>query len=414
MLDNSLLKDINQKPTQVQMEALNQLRKLQEEHPFWNNCLFRACKAKELVLEDLQFIFSQYYLYSKNFTRYLSALMAKSNNEVYRSRLYANLWEESGGLEPEKRPDEMFHKFLKEGLSINIDKIEYLDSTRYFVNEYLTFCLDSHPMATSAFLSLGAEGIVARVYSTFMDVMVKANIDNSLLRFFRIRMQGGNERAITLEDMMLSYSDEPDWYNVCVRSMNRALGLQTRFFEHLYEALRQKRVQGIIDNIQARKSLAPKSPELSQLIWSGADDGIPLYSNTNERLNIQFDVTRLPFNTEVLDPRIVKIPPGRNNEKHTHAHETIFYFIAGKGQVLVDDTTLEVTAGDVVFVPRWCVHQSLNKGNTEMVILALADFGLTGKAHIGDYNKTARMKHVEEVIKVITKSHSIVRPIENS
>src|SRR5215210_5304341 len=108
----------NEKHTAFQSDALNQLRKIQSEHPFWNNRLFRNCSAGHLVREDFQFIFSQYYLYSKNFTRYLAALMAKSSSDFHRSRLSENLWEEGGGMEPEKRHAELFRKFLKEALSI--------------------------------------------------------------------------------------------------------------------------------------------------------------------------------------------------------------------------------------------------------------------------------------------------------
>jgi oxalate decarboxylase/phosphoglucose isomerase-like protein (cupin superfamily) len=51
-----------------------------------------------------------------------------------------------------------------------------------------------------------------------------------------------------------------------------------------------------------------------------------------------------------------------------------------------------VQPGDSVFVPRWSVHQSQNQGDGEMVILAITDFYLTGKALVGDYESTARMK----------------------
>jgi gentisate 1,2-dioxygenase len=101
--------------------------------------------------------------------------------------------------------------------------------------------------------------------------------------------------------------------------------------------------------------------------------------------------------SEALDTRIVRIPAGKYNESHRHAHETIFYVMAGEGRILIDDHAVEVRAGDVVFVPRWSMHQSQNHGLTEMVILAVTDFGLTGKAYVGDYNKTARMKSASDV-----------------
>lgn len=394
--EGSLLKDTteHQKPPHPQSEALERLRKMQIEHPFWNNRLFRACKGGHLIREDFQFIFSQYYLYSKNFTRYLAALMAKSNSDFHRARLSENLWEEGGGMEPDKRHAELFRRFLKDGLSINIGEIEFLDSTRYFVREYLDFCLDSHPMNGSSFLSLGTEGIVARMYEIFVEGMLKANIDDDLLQFFHIHMECDDEHAATLEDMMLSYSNEPDWYNSCLRSMDWALTLRNGFFENLYDGLLQKRLQDVVKKIQSHRSLA-EFQSTSDLYWNDEKSSIPMYSNVNSRLNIEFDVQRLPFRTETLDPRLLKIPPGKNNEKHRHAHETVFHVMQGTGKVFVDDKPIEVKAGDVIFVPRWCMHQSHNTGDTEMVVLAITDFGLTSKAYLGDH-EALRMKHREE------------------
>jgi hypothetical protein len=38
------------------------------------------------------------------------------------------------------------------------------------------------------------------------------------------------------------------------------------------------------------------------------------------------------------------------------------------------------------------LHQTENHSAGEMVILAITDHGLTGKAFIGDYDRTARLK----------------------
>ena len=118
----------------------------------------------------------------------------------------------------------------------------------------------------------------------------------------------------------------------------------------------------------------------------------PIYANKSDKLNIDFCVSSLPFPLEVLDPRIVKIPAGKSNEYHKHAHETVFIFIQGNGRVKIDDLIFEVQPGNFVFIPRWCMHQTINSGETEMIFLAVADFGLTGKSFVGNYLKTARLK----------------------
>jgi cytochrome P450 len=52
----------------------------------------------------------------------------------------------------------------------------------------------------------------------------------------------------------------------------------------------------------------------------------------------------------------------------------------------------ELKQGDAVFVPRWAIHQSQNLGDREMVILAITDYGLTGKAFMGNYYRASRGK----------------------
>lgn len=146
------------------------------------------------------------------------------------------------------------------------------------------------------------------------------------------------------------------------------------------------------EKINARKSLT-HSDSADDFISNVEDSRLEkIYNNQSDKLNIDFVVQRLPFPLEVLDPRIVTIPPHKTNELHKHAHETVFIFIAGSGHVKVDGMKIPVVPGDFVFIPRWCLHQSVNESDTDMIFLAVADFGITGKSFTGSYLKTARMK----------------------
>jgi pyrroloquinoline quinone (PQQ) biosynthesis protein C/mannose-6-phosphate isomerase-like protein (cupin superfamily) len=373
--------------------ALEKLRERQASHPFWKNRLLAACRAGHLTKEDYRFVFSQYFLYSQSFTRYLAAVMATCENDLFRAELAKNLWEEGGGVEPKRRHAEIFRTFLKDGLGVQLDKIEYLEFSRLFVREYLDFCMRSPPAAGSAFLSLGTEGVVAKVYETFVEGLTQAGIEDSQLEFFKLHIACDDDHAVTLESMMLSYFHEPNWFNVCRKALDHALTLRQQFFENLFQAIQHRRVSAILEQIQARESLTPIFAEGTSLLNSDTGVRRLLYNNKNDRLNIDFQVDAVPFVPEVLDPRIVRIPAHKNNEHHKHAHETIFFILTGTGRVLVDDLKIPVKAGDLVFVPRWAMHQSQNTGDTEMTILAITDFNLTRKAFIGDYLKTARMKH---------------------
>jgi quercetin dioxygenase-like cupin family protein len=159
-----------------------------------------------------------------------------------------------------------------------------------------------------------------------------------------------------------------------------------------FNELQTLRIGELIEKISLQISLT-SAENASELVSSLQDKKLSgLYENKVDELGIDFRVSLLPFNLEVLDPRIVTIKPGKANEMHKHAHETVFIFLKGQGKVLVDNFENNVVAGDFAFIPRWCNHQSINTGNEDLVFLAVADFGLTGKSFVGNYLKTARLK----------------------
>jgi mannose-6-phosphate isomerase-like protein (cupin superfamily) len=120
--------------------------------------------------------------------------------------------------------------------------------------------------------------------------------------------------------------------------------------------------------------------------------GAAMYRNRNERLGVDFEVDRLAFpHLQTMDPRVVRIAPGATNERHRHAHESLFVVLAGRGEVLVGEQRLPVGAGDVAFVPRWIFHQTRNTDPAaELVVLAITDFGFTS-AVLGDYDQRTRL-----------------------
>lgn len=147
----------------------------------------------------------------------------------------------------------------------------------------------------------------------------------------------------------------------------------------------------LIDVVEAKKPLGEDAPDGS---WtrSALHGGAAMYANTNERLNIAFTVDRLAFpEIQAMDPRVLRIPAGKNNELHRHAHESLFVVLAGEGEVRVGERWSPVRTGDVAFVPRWIFHQTRNtSADAELVILAITDFGLTS-AVLGDYDKRTRL-----------------------
>ena len=189
--------------------AIAALHDFEAAHAFWHNDLFAACRAGQLSAEDFRFVFSQYYLYSKNFTRYLSGLMANLEDDRLRAQLAQNLWEEAGERDIEQRHAEIFRRFLVDGLGLDLVAVQFLPATQHFVHCFLERTRNGTALQASAFLSLGTEAIVARMYEIFVQGLLKAGIAEEHLRFFRIHMACDDAHAATLSEIVASLAGRP-------------------------------------------------------------------------------------------------------------------------------------------------------------------------------------------------------------
>jgi len=364
------------------------LRGIQAEHPLWRCRLLAGFAAGAFSREELRYIFSQYHLYTSSFTRFLAAVMASCESDLFRAQLSENLWEEGGGCAPERRHAQIFRNFLRTSLGIeDVAQIEYAPYTRHFVREYLAQAMRPDPIGAAAMLSLGTEGIVPRMYQVMRTGLASAGIPDAELEFFDLHIACDDAHAATLENLMASYAGQPGWFESCASAMVSALDLRTEFFDHIFDhifdALWQRRLEPMLARMQRHESLA-RGLDDAALHHAASSTAVAMYANEVERLNIQFTVERLPLAAEVLDPRMVRIPAGKFNEKHKHAHETVIHILAGTGQVIVDDRVFAVRGGDTVLVPRWATHQTQNLGDTQLQFLAVTDFRLSQRAYVGD------------------------------
>jgi len=372
-------------------EDIIELQTLLDEHPFWQNSLLRACERGRLSRDDFRFLFGQYAHYSKNFTRYLAGVMLSCEDDYFRSKLSENLWEEGGGADPEERHAELFRRFLTDTLDISDPRATPIEAcTSVFVDRYLSGSASPDHTYGCAFLALGTEGMVSRMYRILVQGMRQADIPDEALTFFHIHIECDDEHAETLWEMLLASRHRPDWKVVARRAIDDALKLRAAFFEAIYDQIERRRLTSLVDAACARQP-AP-APEEPVRVYRASSPGEPMYSNQNARLNIDFEVRRMSFTSrEIFDVRTVTVAAHANTERHRHAHESVFQIVSGSGEVLLGDKSIAVSAGDVVFVPRWVFHQTRNTADTPLVVLAITDFGFTS-AVLGNYDQRTRLK----------------------
>ena len=126
----------------------------------------------------------------------------------------------------------------------------------------------------------------------------------------------------------------------------------------------------LVDVVERRAALGAEEPP-SAWTRDALAPGNALYANVNERLGIEFTVDRLAFpELQTMDPRVVRIPPGRCNERHRHAHESLFVILEGQGEVLVGAAWSPVRKGDVLMnlelherIKSPCAGSSCNNHN---------------------------------------------------
>lgn len=358
-------------------KKLNHLKDIRSQHPIWKNPLLMACKEGKLTFYDFQYLFSQYYLYSKNFSRLLAAVMVNCDSDFYRSKLAENLWEESGEKQLERRHAEIFRKFLTNELKIDsLDNIIFEPFTINFVQQYLQLCLNTSPVETAAALSLGTEGIVATLYTIFRKGLMAVGCHDTELEFFNIHIACDDNHAETLEEMLIYFIQEDTDLDLASQSMQRALDMRNQFFHQIYKGILNRRLIKLTEEISNCPSMPPEYPiaSLKDNIFLGGND---LYKNDDQVKKINFLVKRIPFSSDVLDPRVVTIPVGHSNEYHHHAHETVFLIMQGEGEVIIEKSNVSVKKGDIVHIPRWLHHQTRNIGNIELQFFAVTDYGLT-------------------------------------
>ena len=154
---------------------------------------------------------------------------------------------------------------------------------------------------------------------------------------------------------------------------------------------------------QLLQGLRPQHPEPRPADgccwWVGAQPapGQLRYAHQQSERGIAFTVENHPFvAAQVLDPRMVRIAPGACNEKHRHAHESLFVVLEGVAKLQVGAHTQVLTPGSIAFVPRWVKHQTFNPTQDQpLLLLAITDFGFTSSV-LGDYDARTRQQQQGE------------------
>lgn len=354
-----------------------------KEHPVWKSDLIKNTSNCVYSREQLSFLFQQYQHYSSNFTRFLCLAASRMDQPIHRAVVIDNLYEEVGESDIENRHSNLLRQFL---LRMGVDRSESkLESyTSLYVERCISYLAHCNAIEAASFLAWGTEGIVPELYTCFVAALKAVGLSDEEIKYFSIHIEcdDGHHEAlmnVALDLYHQSSTKEDKLINeqYIVNGLMKALDLRLSFFESLSQSL---------DNVNQEKifeSILEKNVDVSlerQVVARSAETSIDeklLYNNVDKKVGVDFRVWRTGLSPEVMDPRILSIAPNSRNESHKHAHESLFYIVSGEGVVHVGEKEKAVSSGDMVYVPRWLEHHTVNTQSEELKVFAITDYGLT-------------------------------------
>jgi mannose-6-phosphate isomerase-like protein (cupin superfamily)/pyrroloquinoline quinone (PQQ) biosynthesis protein C len=389
-----------------QLSQFSYLDQLVDNHPLWSNQLISNLEQGNYDQVQLSFLFHQHHHYSRNFTRLLMLAGSRLQRVGHRGTIVSNLYEESGCDNNNISHAQLMQNFLlsirqyrpeeRNGSLTDAQAVDYSvrPYTQLYVDRCTRFLAECSDLQAAAFLAWGTEGMVPRLYSCFVTALRALGMPEADFHYFTLHIECDDGHHDTLcrivEDLCHEKleTQAQSWLDQSlITAVTTALDLREAYFTALARDLYELHLQTVLAEI--RNCQTPAEREMNACVQNSVDTNRPVYHNRNPAENIDFHVTRSDLRPEVIDPRILVVPAGRQNESHRHAHESFFYVLSGKGRVHIGKESADIGPGAMVYVPRWIMHHTENTGAEEMKILAITDYGLT-RRFIGNAESSYR------------------------
>lgn len=104
--------------------------------------------------------------------------------------------------------------------------------------------------------------------------------------------------------------------------------------------------------------------------------------------NLEFSPTAALFEGQVeagvgISVFVVRTPPGRAVELHTHPHSETFLLLDGSGRWTAGDTIAELRANQMLVVPPGVPHGFRNTGDVPLLVVSVHESGTLEQTFLG-------------------------------
>lgn len=167
------------------------------EHPF-----IRRCRDGSITRHELNVFLAQQAKYSGHFTRYLCALISNLHDNDDVLRLAENLAEELGLGEKAGEPHARIFARMLDDLGVQQHEVPAFPETDCLIATALHYCKQRNPAYGLGALCLGAEAIVAPLYSDIIEGFIANGVKREQLKFFEIHVECDDDHADTMREIM--------------------------------------------------------------------------------------------------------------------------------------------------------------------------------------------------------------------
>jgi pyrroloquinoline-quinone synthase len=205
------------------------------EHPF-----VRRCRDGSITRHELNVFLMQQAKYGSYFTRYLCALISNLHDSDDVMRLAGNLAEELGFGEDAGEPHaRIFARMLQE-LGVRQDDMPTFPETDHLIATALHYCKQRNPAYGLGALCLGAEAIVAPLYSDIIDGFLANGVKREQLRFFDLHVACDDDHAETMREILQRMQAErPENATLVLEAAQAMIDARLEFFSGILQGALQ-------------------------------------------------------------------------------------------------------------------------------------------------------------------------------
>lgn len=216
------------------MTTENPFFKATSEHRLWSHPFLARCRAGELDATEVRSLAGQMYKFSREFNRYLAAILARCDDEEGRVVIAENLWEELGEGDLDRTHPALFRKFTR-ALGIDDQRLEAIPAepeTRALVDFYLTLPERCGWLPAIGAICYASEHIVASLYTQLLGgIKGAAMLSRNDLEFFHMHVGADVEHARVLSDLIEPRATTPEAQKPIVDAVIQAMDARCRFFD---------------------------------------------------------------------------------------------------------------------------------------------------------------------------------------